>query len=183
MSNKTFVENLAQREVLNSDFDQAYRTKIPIAITYLMFFVLFCILILLYHITLYEFNWTAIAAFRIPMPVEDEPGKNINVLAVILCVESFGLLLNIYFAQHMTKSILNKWYNKIPMLQEKKLFVPASILFMTLYPIISILWTIAFMNNSTLYSFFRGINGYVILLFLIGLSFYLSYKIIKKLQY
>ena len=183
MGNETFVANSTQEKILISDFDKAPKRKIPTAITYLVFFTLFCLLTLLYHITLYIFDWTVLVAFRIPMPVEDEPEKNINVLVVIICIEFFGVLLNFYFTQYMTKDIFNKWYNKIPILQEKKLFVPTSILFMILYPSISILWIIAYMNNSTLDSFFRSINGYILLLFLVSLSFYLSYKIIKRLQY
>jgi hypothetical protein len=175
-----------KEKIFPSDLDREHKKNIPTGITSLTFFTLFCLLTLLYHITLYVFNGTVIIAFRIPIPpIEDESGVKINGLALILGIEFFGLLLNFYFTRHMTKSILNKWYNKIPMLQDKKLFVPTSILFMTLFPIISILWIIwiiAYVKNSTLALFFRSINGYVILLFLIGLSFYLSYKIIKKLQ-
>lgn len=165
-----------------SEQELVKKTNIPAGITYLTFFTLFYIMALLYHITLYIFDLTVLVAFRIPMPVEDEPGVKINGLALILCIEFFGLLLNFYFTRHMTKSILNKLYNKIPMIQDKKLFIPTYILFMTLFPIISILWMIAYIKNSTLDLFFKNINGYIILLFLIGLSFYFSYKIIKKLQ-
>jgi len=183
MDNETLVNNLAQEKILPSDFDQTHKRNIPTGITSLVFFTLFCMLTLLYHITLYIFDWTVLVAFRIPMPFEEETEEGISLLTVILCIEFFGLLLNFYFTRHMTKSILNKWYNKIPILQNKQLFVPASILFMALFPVISILWIIVYMKNSTLDLFFRSINEYVILFFLIGLSFYFSYKIIKKLQY
>lgn len=186
IENGTFVDNLAKEKILPSDLDREHKKNIPTEITSLVFFVLFCLLTLLYHVNLFVLDWTVILAFRIPIPpIEDESGVKINGLALILCIEFFGLLLNFYFTQHMTKSILHKWYNKIPMIQDKKLFVPTSILFMTLFPIISIIWIIwiiVYVKNSTLALFFGSINGYIILLFLIGLSFYLSYKIIKKLQ-
>ena len=124
-----------QEKIFPSDLDREHKKTIPTGITSLTFFTLFCLLTLLYHITLFVFDWTVLIAFRIPMPIEDEPGVKINGFALILGIEFFGLLLNFYLTRHMTKSILNKWYKKIPMLQDKKLFVPISILFMTLFPI------------------------------------------------
>lgn len=183
MESETSSNNLPQEKIPSLDFDQIHKSNIPSGLTSLVFFTLFCMLTLLYHITFYIFDWTVLIAFRIPMPVEDVSGVKDNGLALILSIEFFGLLLNFYFTRYMTKNILNKWYNKIPMLQDKKLFIPTSIFFMTLFPIISILWIIAYMKNSTLALFFRSLNGYVILCSLIGLSLYFSYKIIKKLQH